>query len=284
MKGWGKPERIRNASTWSFEIRSSQGVLELTVGHRTARWNGLQLDLGYAPRLSNGQPLLHILDLSKTLEPLTLRPALLDANKRVIVIDPGHGGDNRGAQSVFSGQFEKEFTLDWALRVERLLRTQGWTVHLTRTNDVDLSLGERVAFADRVKGDLFLSLHFNSIESARGRNHEGGLETYCLTPAGMPSTLTREFEDDASTSFPNNAFDAENYYFAARLQRALVDTLRRKDRGVRRARFMGILRGQNRPAVLLEAGYLTQPDEAELISSPEYRQKLAEAVAKALLE
>jgi N-acetylmuramoyl-L-alanine amidase len=56
----------------------------------------------------------------------------------------------------------------------------------------------------------------------------------------------------------------------------------RKDRGVRRARFMTVLRDQHRPAVLLEGGYLSNPEEAKLIATPEYRQKLAEAVAEAL--
>jgi N-acetylmuramoyl-L-alanine amidase len=100
----------------------------------------------------------------------------------------------------------------------------------------------------------------------------------------MPSTLTRRFDDEVNHGFPNNRFDAENYYFATRIHRALVQTTRRKDRGVRRARFMGVLRGQNRPAVLLEGGYLTDPEEAKLIGTAEFRQKLAEAVARGLCD
>ena len=66
------------------------------------------------------------------------------------------------------------------------------------------------------------------------------------------------------------------------MHRSVVEALCAGDRGVKRARFMGVLRGQNRPAVLIEAGYLSNPAEAKKIASADYRQKLAEAVAKAL--
>jgi N-acetylmuramoyl-L-alanine amidase len=282
--GWGTPQRLHNTGAWTYELKSTNGVLEITAGNRTALWNGLNLELGFAPRLTNGQPYIHGLDLAKTFEPLTLQPAFLHRSNRVIVIDPGHGGENYGAKSALGPRFEKEFALDWAFRLEGLLKAQGWQVFLTRTNDVDVSLADRTAFADLVNADLFISLHFNSTDQPQGHSKQGGLESYCLTPVGMPSTLTRRFDDELSHCYPNNSFDAENYHFAARLQRAMVQATHRKDRGVRRARFMGVLRGQNRPAVLLEGGYLTDPEEARLIATLEFRQKLAEAVARALSE
>jgi len=195
------------------------------------------------------------------------------------VIDPGHGGLNAGTQSVFGNANEKEFTLDWGRRLARLLVTNGWRVFLTRTNDTDISLSNRVAIAEQSKAGLFISLHFNS--SAPNQD-QAGLETYCLTPVGMPSTLKRGYEDDASLMFPNNAFDEENFLWAMRLHRALVGECGMADRGVRHARFLGVLRGQNRPAVLIEAGYLSNPAEARRIADAAYRQKLAEAVAEAL--
>jgi N-acetylmuramoyl-L-alanine amidase len=279
--GWGTPERLRNVGAWAYELKGANGVLEITAGNRTALWNGLNLELGFAPHLTNGQPYVHSLDLAKTFDPLTLQPALLHRTNRVMVIDPGHGGDNLGAKSVLGAHYEKDYVLDWAFRLERLLKAQGWQVYLTRTNDVDVSLADRVAYADLVEADLFISLHFNSTDQPQSPSH-GGLETYCLTPVGMPSTLTRHFSDELDQCYPNNGFDAENYYFAARLQRALVQATGRKDRGVRRARFMGVLRGQSRPAVLIEGGYLTDPEEARLIGTAKYREKLAEAIAKAL--
>src|SRR5207249_6699668 len=100
---------------------------------------------------------------------------------------------------------------------------------------------------------------------------------------GLPSTLASSYEDDAALVVPNNAFDSQNLQYALSLHSALLETTGGVDRGVRRARFMGVLRTQNRPAVLLEGGYLSNPREAQLIGQKEYRQKLAEAVAKALL-
>jgi N-acetylmuramoyl-L-alanine amidase len=163
--------------------------------------------------------------------------------------------------------------------LQRLLLTNGWQVFLTRTNDIDLALSNRVALANEHNAGLFLSLHFNWAESDQA---QAGLETYCLTPAGMTSSVTRGFPDDPAQAFPNNAFDESNLLVALRIHRALLQLNGHRDRGVRRARFMGVLRGQQRPAVLVEGGYLSNPREARLISEPDYRQKLAEAVANAL--
>ena len=81
---------------------------------------------------------------------------------------------------------------------------------------------------------------------------------------------------------PNNAFDEQNVQLASRIHGALLRSTGTTDRGVRRARFMAVLRGQHRPAVLIEGGYLSNPAEARRIASPDYRQELAEGVAKAL--
>jgi N-acetylmuramoyl-L-alanine amidase len=98
----------------------------------------------------------------------------------------------------------------------------------------------------------------------------------------MPSSLTRGYNDDPDQVFPNNAFDMENLQYAVRLHRALLKAGETADRGVRRARFLAVLRGQRRPAILIEGGYLSNPDEARRIADPAYRQRLAEAVARAL--
>jgi len=126
---------------------------------------------------------------------------------------------------------------------------------------------------------LFMSLHFNS---AAPDHKQAGLETYYLTPTGMPSTITRGYPDLTWQNFPANAFDSESLLLAVRLHKAILRATGEEDRGVRRARFLGILRGQQCPCVLIEGGYLSNPREAQAIENPEYRQKLAEAVAGAL--
>ncbi|MCL4176130.1 MAG: N-acetylmuramoyl-L-alanine amidase [Verrucomicrobia bacterium] len=273
------PRLIANGSGTAFSIETALGTVILTPATRVAVFEGVTFWLGFAPVWSEGDCLVHELDLNKNVRPLlTQLPGGLPRRGKV-VIDPGHGGGNLGTRSVLPGLLEKDLTLDWALRLEPLLQRQGWEVVLTRRDDRDLSLAERVQVADQCGADLFLSLHFNS---AFPQTEQAGLETFCLTPVGLPSTLTRNYEDDVTRVFPNNAHDEENLRYAVRLHRALLQGGGMADRSVRRARFMGVLRSQQRPAVLLEAGYLSNPEEAGRAATPAYRQRLAEAVASGL--
>jgi len=273
------PRKVSNSPVASYAVSSPRGKMVLEIGSREAVWNGVEINLGFAPEIIDDQVFVYGLDLQKNLEPLLLGGPLAFGTNRVIVIDPGHGGANVGTHSLVDGRFEKEFTLDWARRVKPLLETNGWKVFLTRTNDSDIALSNRVHFAEAHHADLFISLHFNSAAPDKIQN---GLETYCLTPTGMPSTLTRGYSDSWGDRYPNNACDAENLRLAIRLHTALLRASGEEDRGIRRARFMGVLLGQKRPAILIEGGYLSNPHEAEKIENAEFREKLAEAVANAL--
>lgn len=280
---WAKQNKLpglENLSTPGaplYELRAPIGSFQIRPGSNLAAWSGLELRLGFEPQLIADTPLLHRLDLEKNLVPLLVGGAPHVTAQRVIVLDPGHGGTDSGTRSA-EGDLEKDHTLDWALRLASLLRTQGWTVALTRTNDTQMSLADRVTFTDRHRADLFLSLHFN----ATTQPYHAGIETYCVTPMGMPSNVTRSYEDNTTLVFPNNLFDAQNLQLALNIHRAILKATGGRDRGVRRARFLSVLRAQNRPAVLIEGGYLSNPDEAKLIISEDYRQKLAQAVADAL--
>jgi N-acetylmuramoyl-L-alanine amidase len=263
-------------------LHSGNGTFILRAGSQLARWDGLEVHLGFAPQCIDHQPYLHALDLQKTVLPLLDgTPILTRSAAPVVVIDPGHGGTDAGARSVLGSHYEKDYTLDWARRLQVLLATNGWLVFLTRSNDVDLALSNRVAVAEEHKAGLFVSLHFNS---AAPDAIQAGLETYCLTPAGVPSNLTRGFADDLACAFPNNTFDAQNLRFALSVHRAILQVNGQHDRGVRRARFPRVLRDQVCPAILVEGGYLSNPREAARIADPAYREKLAEAVARALLQ
>ena len=277
----GPMQQISAGSVPTFALKAATGLLILRENDLVAYWNSMQFHLGFPPQLIDNQLFVSSLDMVKNIEPL-LRPlALPPNNNRIIVIDPGHGGSNLGTRSVFNGAREKEYTLDWARRLAAILSTNGWKVFLTRTSDVDLSLTDRVTFAEARNASLFVSLHFNATPSPD--EEESGIETYCVTPAGMPSTLKRDFEDDASLVFPNNHFDPENLQYAMQMQHSLLRMSGARDHGVRRARFMTVLRGQNRPAILIEGGYLSNMREAKRIAEPAYRQKLAAAVAAALI-
>jgi N-acetylmuramoyl-L-alanine amidase len=275
----GQPQRLTDSPLATYGLISRNGEMILAIGSREATWNGREIHLGFDPEMIDGEVFLHGLDLQKNLEPLLCeKPLNFDAD-HVIVLDPGHGGMNSGTISVLDQRPEKEFTLDLAKRLKPLLENEGWTVFLTRTADYDLALSNRVTFAENHHADLFISLHFNS---AAPDKKQAGLETYCLTPTGMPSTLTRGFADPWQENLPNNYFDAQNLQLAIRLHTALLHTSGEEDRGVRRARFIGVLRGQKRPAILIEGGYLSNPAEAAKIENPDFRQKLAETIAAAL--
>lgn len=273
------PRFVSNLPITTYAIRSTNGVLTLAIGSREAIWNGLEVHLGFEPQMVDGQVFVNGLDLEKNFRPLLCEPPLAFGPNPVIVIDPGHGGANVGTHSLLDGRFEKEFTLDWARRLAPLLTAEGWQVYLTRTNDMDMALSNRVSFAEAKHADLFISLHFNS---GAPDTRQAGLETYCLTPTGMPSSLTRGYDDIWSQHYPNNDYDAQNLRLAVRLQGGLLQATGEDDRGVRRARFIGVLRGQKRPAVLIEGGFLSNPAESRRIEDPVFQQKLAVAVAEAL--
>jgi N-acetylmuramoyl-L-alanine amidase len=285
LEGWGKFNdltsfsRSGDATYPTYRVQTANGVFSVKIGSRKAEYDWSEVWLGFAPQLIGGAPYVHWLDAQRTLQPLAHRGNYCCDNGRTIVIDAGHGGRDIGATGLSGARHEKDYTLDWALRLQRLLSTNGWNVIMTRQNDIDLSLADRVGIADQAKADIFLSLHFNSGSANR---ELAGIETYCLTPVGMPSHLTRDYEDDVRQVFPNNTFDEQNVRAAARLHRVLLQASGAQDRGVRRARFMTVLRGQNRPAVLIEGGYLSNPAEAQRIASAAYRQTLAEALARGL--
>jgi N-acetylmuramoyl-L-alanine amidase len=276
---WNSLRYEGESTNLTCRVQTPMGEVQLHGGSQLASFGGTSYWLGYAPVSADGEVLIHRLDALKNLQPLDREPSGFPPPSGTVVIDPGHGGQNSGTRSVADLSVEKTWTLDWALRLAPLLASNGWHVVLTRTNDVDVSLADRVALAETVKADLFISLHFNS---GFPNTELTGAETFCLTPVGLPSTLRRDFEDDTTREFPNNAHDGANLRYAFRLHRAVLEATGTSDRGVRRARFMGVLRGQNRPAVLLEAGYLSNRDEAQLIATPAYRERLARAVARAL--
>ena len=88
--------------------------------------------------------------------------------------------------------------------------------------------------------------------------------------------------DRVNTQVANNPWDESSFMLAARVHNQLLLSCRMTDRGVRRVRFMSVIKGQKRPAILVEGGYLSNPTEARKIDAAAYRQKLAEGIAAAL--
>jgi len=170
-----------------------------------------------------------------------------DSSPITVVIDAGHGGHDRGG---IPGQriAEKDMTLDVALRLRNILSANGYHVVMTRSSDVFVPLGGRVAIANSYRNAVFVCIHFN----ATGRSGASGIETYFYSRDSLPLA------------------SAIHYYVTGGAPSA--------NRGVRRRGYY-VLRKTAIPAVLVECGFLTNPTEAAYAQSAGYRQKLADEIA-----
>ena len=206
-----------------------------------------------------------------------------------IVIDPGHGGHDPGAE--VAGLTEAGLVLDVALRLERLLKAGNHAdVVLTRRDDTFVALEDRTAIANRGEADLFLSIHANANAAPGVR----GVETYVLNFASTAeaealaarenaasSRRMRDLPDLVRTIADDNKLD-ESRDFARLVQRTLYERLRTvnkglKNLGVKQAPFM-VLVGARMPAILAEIAFMTNRQEAVLLRTAKYRQQIAEAL------
>jgi len=225
-------------------------------------------------------------------EERTFRSARDDDGLRTIVIDPGHGGAESGALGP-SGSQEKELTLILARSLKRQLeRRIPVRVVLTRAGDTDLPLDARAALANQHKGDLFISLHLNA---AFGPSAHGA-ETYFLSreasdqrAAEAAALENRSAEDDPEADLQLILWDlaqsyhlAESQRFANLVQEELNLALGLRDRGVKQAPFR-VLMGAAMPAVLVELGFLSNPDEEAKLQTLSYRGELVDALVRAIL-
>jgi N-acetylmuramoyl-L-alanine amidase len=207
-----------------------------------------------------------------------------------IVIDPGHGGRDPGAQG--GGTSEADVVLDVALRLEKLLLAEpGTDVVLTRRTDVYVGLDERTAIANHAQADLFLSIHVNANRS----RSVSGVETYFLNFASTPDAATVAARENAAAgmnmgSLPDivktialSSKSNESRDFATMVQQAMVRRVRSvnkglKDLGVKQAPFV-VLIGAAMPSVLVEVSFITNGQESRLLRNAVYRQRIAESLA-----
>ena len=208
-----------------------------------------------------------------------------------IVLDPGHGGKDRGATGV-SGIEEKDIVLDITLRLKKIILAKEVSeVVLTREDDIYIPLEERTAIANTANGDIFISIHGNSAP----RKEAFGIETFFLSNALSERALetalrenmapAKDMSDDLRFILSDmlaNSNMKESSELAATVQRNLVDGLKKsyssiKDLGAKGGPFY-VLHGANMPSVLVEVAFLSNPMEAQRIRSPEYREKIAHAL------
>jgi len=169
------------------------------------------------------------------------------SNFRTVVVDAGHGGYDNGAKGR-QGMSEKMLTLDVARRVKPLLEARGYRVVMTRTTDVFIPLGGRTAISNSHPDAAFVSIHFN----CSPKRSADGVETYY--------------------------YDRRSAPFASNILREIANCYGSHSRGVKYARFY-VLHHNQRPATLLELGFVSNAQENAKLQDPRIRQLLAERIA-----
>ena len=165
---------------------------------------------------------------------------------------------------------------------EKALELRGYRVVLTRDKDARFSnspsidLPWRAEVANKAGADLFLSIHFNAVES--GAQRVSGSETYVLTPERMISTQPESDKSMIQAKNSGNNHDTANTLLGYHIHRQLITGLKTSDRGYKRYRY-AVLRSLNCPGALIEAAFLSNDNEARRVGTPEFRQQIAEAIA-----
>ncbi len=216
---------------------------------------------------------------------------------REIIIDAGHGGKDPGAIGS-AGTEEKEIVLDVAKRLKRMLEDYGIKVKMTRSTDEFISLQERTEIASRSKADFFVSIHANSSPERSAQ----GIEVFALRDLGYLEKDEAQRRGNHRLLF--NQLAMKKYH--ADLEEILSDLLyhckqeespllancvvegtsqyaKIKNRGLKNARFY-VLRNTLIPSVLVEVGFLSNPQEEKLLKTSLHRQKIALGLAKSILE
>ena len=214
-----------------------------------------------------------------------------------IIIDPGHGGKDPGSVG-YKGTKEKDIVLDVSKRLARKIQKNlRVKTILTRDEDVFVRLQDRTKFANANEGDLFISIHVNSNESKKPY----GFETYLLKPGRNQEAINVALRENSVIELEGNKFEqltdeqliqatiAQSGFvqysekFAALVQEEIDKRVQSRNRGVKQAGFY-VLMGASMPNVLIELGYISNPNEEKKLNSSSYRDMLATSIYYAILE
>ncbi|MDQ3673162.1 MAG: N-acetylmuramoyl-L-alanine amidase [Gemmatimonadota bacterium] len=232
-------------------------------------------------------------------------PAPRNNEKRVVVIDPGHGGRDPGMTGPIGGEpwfVEKAVVLEVAKKLAAALRREGVEVVMTRTTDTLIALADRGHIANRSRGDVFISIHVNAPGSRNAAGaRERGFETYFLAEARTADARRVEEMENESVKFETGA-DApkgdplsfiitdmaqnehlrESSELAQTIQLGLIDVHPGPNRGVNQANF-AVLRRSYMPAVLIELGFGTNRSEATFLSDDRNQARLAGQIGQSVI-
>lgn len=274
---YGLPTGVAPADK-HVRLANTNGAVDFEVDSREVMINGVRNWLCFPVVEKDGQYLVSRVDLAKTLEP-QLRPQMISnlGQFKTVVLDPGHGGYDKGAVSPYG--CEKDFALDVARDLKPLLEAKGLKVIMTRDSDVFVPLELRARIANAAKDAVFVSIHFNATDANPSAQ---GFEIFSLTPRGAPSTA----DDALALRFMNmqagSPVDAPSLALSMSVYHSVVGHFSEVDRGIKRARF-AVLRLTKIPAVLVEGGFLTEQGESRLVAQSAWRAQLAQSIATGLV-
>jgi N-acetylmuramoyl-L-alanine amidase len=252
-------------------FRSPKLIMRWTAAMDDIYINNVKFCLSFPVLEKDGRLFISRMDLAKLIHPI-IKPSHIQ-NAVIfdtVVIDPGHGGEDPGAVGALG--LEKTYALDTAFRLKRKLEAQGYKIVMTRSTDVFISRPRRVEIANTTPRAVFVSIHYNAYTSSAM-----GLETFALAPQGTANT-DKGLKATDMIGRRGNERDSENIALATAVHANCLYKLRSVDRGVKRHRF-DVLAGIQRPAILVEGGFVSNAIEGARVHKPEFREALADAVA-----
>lgn len=193
--------------------------------------------------------------------------------QKVIFLDPGHGGKDPGAQ--YLGLKEKDLNLQVSQQLKTKLESLGYKVIMSRSSDVYLDfITERSRMSNETNADMFISIHFNATGHGLDSG-EDGIQTYTYLPTGnIPSVINKKWHDNPTRL-------KYSYKLGSYIHQSVLATTHAKDAGLL-AKSFAVLRETNKPAVLLELGYMDDSKESQKIRTKEYQQKLVDGIVQGI--
>lgn len=260
-------------------LKSRKWLITMTVGEQVCMMNGVKFVFSHPVLEKDGLALVSLMDLAKLIDPVLRPQHIKNANEfRTVILDPGHGGKDSGSANKLGA--EKAYNLALARRLRMKLEALGYRVIMTRDRDEFLDLNQRVEIANAVKeAAIFISIHFNS----GARAQASGIETFTLSPVGV-AHYGEGLKPSDAMELQGNYQDSANIALATSVHGCILRRLSANtvDRGIKRARF-NVLSGVRHPAILLEGGFMSNPEEARLIDTPIYQDALAQGVVDAII-
>lgn len=272
-KFYGLPAEVAPSGA-QIKLETVKNPLEFIRGSREVIINGARSWLCFPLLEHNGKFLVSRTDVAKTIEPLVRPHRVANVGKlRTVVLDPGHGGHDKGAVCRYG--YEKNFALDVARQLRPLLQRKDLRVIMTREGDYFVPLEVRARIANAARDSIFVSIHFNATDRDPSAT---GFEIFSFTPRGAPSTSDSWVTSSSVSVQAGSQVDAQSMALSACIYHSLLGHLPEFDRGIKRARF-AVLRQTKVPAVLVEGGFLTERGESRLIAKKDWRGRLAQAIS-----